>query len=226
MMKRFILPAMAMMAMGTFAAAESYPTQGAQSYNSLYGADSSLTYSNKAYVGLGYSYMSFKDELRYRNEKDDLDLTGNAITLLGGYSINRYFAVEGRYSRSIGDVSISDISVGSSLNGMDIPVPGMDFDGDMQNIALYLKPMYTTPKVAIYGLLGFGQFKMEADGVNDDFSENALQWGFGVMFSSGEHLNIYIDYIRLYGEKEHLFMHDFGASLQVDTLNAGLTYKF
>ncbi len=229
-MKRFIFSMAALIAMGSSAVAAekqiSYPAEGVGSYNSLHGVDAGMVYSNRAYVGLGYSYMSFKDELRYRNEKYDLDLTGNAITLMGGYSINQYFAVEGRYSRTIGDVDISDISVGSTINGMDIPVPGLDFDGDMQNFALYLKPMYSTPKLAIYALLGYGQFKMEADGVNDDFSENALQWGFGASFNSGEHLHIFMDYIRLYGEKEHLFMNDFGANLTIDTMTIGLAYRF
>jgi hypothetical protein len=226
MIRRFIFSAVAVVGVSTFVSAESYPAEGYNSYEVLHGENASKVYSNKAYVGMGYSYVRFQDELRYLSQKDDIDFTGNAITLLAGYDFNQYIGLEGRYSRTVGDVSISDISVGYSLNGMDVPVPGADFDGYMQNAAIYVKPMYATPKVSIYGLLGYGQVKMDANNESSGFSENDLQWGFGASFSSGEHLNIFVDYIRLYGEKEHLFGHDFGASIQVDSFNAGVAYKF
>ncbi len=218
MIKNFILPIAAIMTMGTFATAESYPADGPQSHSALYGADSGLTYYDRAYVGLGYSYMSIDTELQQDRDIFDFDFTGNAITLLGGYSFNQYFAVEGRYSTTMGDLSFDVDSQGISN--------GVDFTGDMQNIALYLKPMYSTPKLAIYALLGYGQFEMDVDGFNDVLSESALQWGLGMSFSGGEHLNIYVDYIRLYNEDDNNLLQDYSAELTVDTINAGLTYKF
>ncbi len=231
MMKSLLFSAtVAVIAMSTFATAaeiqKNYPADGPYSYDALHGPDAGLTYANKWYLGLGYSYMSFKDELRYRNQKDDIDLTGNALTMMGGYSINQYFAIEGRYSRTIGDVGNSDISVGNSLNGVDLPVPGYDFDGDMQNFAVYLKPKYSTPDMSIYALLGYGQFKMEADGENDDFTQSSIQWGLGASFYSGDHLTIFADYIRIHGEKEHLIGNDFGANLTIDAVTVGLAYRF
>ena len=223
MMKRLLFSATAaVIAMGTFATAAevqaSYPADGPNSYDVLHGANSNLVYSNKVYIGLGYSYMSIDAELFHSREKYDFDFSGNAITLLGGYSFNQYFAVEGRYSSTLGDLSF-DASYGGYNDGV-------GFAGDMQNAALYLKPKYSTPDVSIYGLLGFGQFQMNIDGFNDDLSESAFQWGLGMSFKGGEHLNIFVDYIRLYSDSENPLLVDYSADLAVDTFNIGLAYKF
>ncbi len=218
MIKNFILPVAAVVTMGTFAVAESYPAEGPQSHSAMYGSDSSSAYADGAYVGFGYSYMSIDTEMQQNRDLFDFDFTGNAITFLGGYSFNNYLALEGRYSMTMGDLSLDASSQGVNS--------GVDFDGDMQNIALYLKPMYSTPKLAIYGLLGYGQFEMDIDGFNEVLSESALQWGLGMSFNGGEHLNIYIDYIRLYSEDDNSLFEDYSSNLTVDTFNAGLTYKF
>ncbi|HFQ61010.1 MAG TPA: hypothetical protein ENK39_01750 [Epsilonproteobacteria bacterium] len=92
----------------------------------------------------------------------------------------------------------------------------------MSNIALYLKPQYALNQVTLYGLLGYGQVKLD-DGATH--SENSFQWGLGANFSATDTIDVFVDYTRLYddnGFDDLSPANDFS----VDTINVGVSYNF
>ncbi len=214
-MNKFAFLAVCVMATGTIAIAESYPAEGPASYQAT---QDNLGFIGTPYVGIGYSYMNTNMQTVAYGYKYEADVQGDAITLLAGYNFNQYVAIEGRFSKTIGDLSL-DLSSGGFNDGV-------DFGGDMSNIALYVKPMYTSGRVTIYGLLGLGQVTLKDDSFSEDDSESSFQWGLGLSFKGGEHLNIYIDYTRFYedtvGYDDDISEIDY----IIDSFNFGLAYKF
>ena len=217
-MKKIMMSAIVMANITTFAVAESYPAEGSSSYKSIFGIDSDSAYDNRFYAGIGYTFINAGAEYKEEREKLNIDFDGNALTLQVGYIFNRFIGVEGRLTRSVGDLTFD-----ASFSGVD---NGLDFDGDMSNLAIYIKPMYTTPQLSAYLLLGVGQFEMDIDGVKDNFSENGFQWGIGIDFHSGEHWGIFLDYIRYYDDSTNSLLDYYSADLVIDTFSAGLNYKF
>ncbi len=214
-MKKLIFMAAAVIAIGTIATAESYPAEGLKSYQSM---QDGFDLIGTPYVGIGYSYINTNMQTVAYGYNDEADIQGDGITLLAGYNFNKYIAVEGRYSRTLGDLSF-DASSGGFNNGV-------DFDGDMSNIALYLKPMYLSGKVTIYGLLGLGQVKLEDDSFAGDDSESSFQWGLGISFAGGEHLDIFMDYTRFYEDAGGFGNDTSEIDFIVDAFNFGLAYRF
>ena len=217
-MKKVLLSVAAMVAISSYATAESYPAEGISSYKSIFGIDSDSAYDNRFYVGIGYSFIDASAEYTENREKLEFDFEGNAITLQAGYDFSRYLALEARYTKTVGDLSFD-----ASYAGID---SGLDFDGDMSNFAVYIKPMYTTPQLSAYLLLGYGQFEMDIDGIEDDISENGLQWGLGINFHGGEHWGIFLDYVRFYDDSVNALLDNYSADLVIDSFSAGLNYKF
>ncbi len=155
---------------------------------------------NYFYTGLAYSYMKMNDDTL------DKKVTGNAITALAGYKFHQYFAIEGRYTATLGDLRANNT----------------DNDWDMTNIALYLKPQYAFNQVALYGLLGYGQVDFD-DGTSH--TEDGFQWGLGANFAATDMIDVFIDYTRLYdgdGFDDILGNND----IAVDSINVGVTYNF
>lgn len=214
-MKKLTFLTVAVMAIGTIATAESYPAEGLNSYQA---SQDNLSLIGTPYVGIGYSYMNTNMQTPIYGYNYDADIQGDAITLLAGYNVNQYFAVEGRFTTTVGDLSL-DVSSGGYNEGI-------DFEGDMSNIALYLKPMYSSGKVTIYGLLGLGQVKLEDDSFASDNSESSFQWGLGLSFNGGEHLNIFMDYTRFYDDAGGFGNDASEIDFVVDSFNFGLAYKF
>ncbi|MEA3456737.1 MAG: outer membrane beta-barrel protein [Campylobacterota bacterium] len=214
-MKKLVFLVAVMAAIGTNAAAESYPAEGPDSYQA---SRDNLELIGSAYVGMGYSYMNTNMQTPIYGYNYDADVQGDAITLLAGYNVNQYFAVEGRFTTTVGDLSL-DVSSGGFNEGI-------DFSGDMSNIALYLKPMYTSGQVTIYGLLGLGQVRLEDDSFASDDSESSFQWGLGLSFAGGEHLGIFMDYTRFYDNSGGFGNDSSEIDFVVDAFNFGLAYKF
>lgn len=72
------------------------------------------------YAGVGYSYMEY--ESSWVDGGDSAEIAeGNAVTVLAGYNFNQYFALEGRYSLTLGDITYND----------------EDIESDISNIGLY-----------------------------------------------------------------------------------------
>ena len=214
-MKRFTLSVITIIAMSGYLSAESFPAEGYSSYSALYDNEE---IQNAPYIGVSYTYMNDNEsEDIGTGTNDEFDLYGDAITLLGGYKFNKYIAIEGRYSMTVGDLSLD-----ATLQGNELGASG---DGDMSNAAIYIKPMYTTSVVTAYGLLGYGQTKITIDD-NEEFSENSLQWGLGVSFMGGKDISIFADYTRLYDDAYRSDIENISSDILIDQFNIGITHKF
>lgn len=165
------------------------------------------------YLGGAYSYVTSNDTQLGGFRPDTLDaMTWNAVTLLAGYELNEYFAIEGRYV--------------TNINGMSWDT-GDDIDEDISNIALYAKASYSVEKFSVYGLLGFGQTTLTIDEIDDEDSVSSLQWGLGASFQITDALSVFVDYTRLVTDEEFddVASH-IGEELTISTTNIGLKYKF
>lgn len=165
---------------------------------------------NGFYVGLGYSYMTF-------SPNKDYDYTGNALSVLAGYQFNKYFAVEGRYSTVLGDITEE-----SSWGDYDYD------DGELSNIGIYLKPMYPVGGLTLYGLLGYGQvtFDREDDDGFPKGEESGFQWGVGASYAMTDKLEIFVDYVKLFDDEGFTECLCGVEEVDADSINLGFTYKF
>lgn len=169
------------------------------------------------YAGAGYSFMNMNikgtepiNAVAYPPLLGKTDLSAHAMTLLAGYDFNRYLAVEGRYTFSLGDLDIDN-------NGGD-----GEIDADLSNLALYLKPMYPIGGLTIYGLLGYGQVTLD-DG--EAYSESGFQWGIGAAYNINDTIGVFVDYTRLYDDKGFDMIWG-DQDVVVDAVNVGVTYAF
>lgn len=131
------------------------------------------------YAGLAYSCMQLTADT------PDHEHMGNGISALAGYNFNKFLAVEGRYTTTLGDVNYKTWNVDE------------DRSDDITNIALYLKPQYSFGTVGAYGLVGYGQTTFDN---GTSFSENGLQYGAGLTANINESIQLFVDYRRLYDD--------------------------
>ena len=135
------------------------------------------------YAGLGYSCLQMD-----LNEPVNIDIRAmTAISINAGYNFNKYFAIEGRYSVSLGDLDIDTMNTERSEAW------------DMSNIGLYLKPQYSIDSFTLYGLLGYGQFTFDNDA---SYSVDGFQYGVGISMMATDNIDVYIDYRRLYDDED------------------------
>ena len=157
------------------------------------------------YAGLGYSC------LQMGLDTPDLDVGAmTAISLTAGYNFNQYLALEGRYTASLGDLSVETWNT------------DIDEAWDMSNIALYLKPQYTMDKFTVYGLLGYGQVTFDN---GTSYSEAGIQYGAGVSAMATDNIDVYVDYRRLYDDTD---LDGFapGRDAAVNSFTLGANYHF
>ncbi len=172
--------------------------------------------TNSLYVGLGVSAMSLRDNL------SDEEFSTTGIMLQLGYEMNPYIALEGRYSRNVGNVKY-DKGLTTNPNFSDYPT-------DFSNIALYVKPMYPIAEWNIYALLGYGQVKLTniplgGAGISADRAESGFQWGLGTSYDVAEDIDIYLDYVRFYDDTGFDFRAT-TADVTSDAWTFGISYKF
>lgn len=140
----------------------------------------------------------------------DNDRLGN-MTLLAGYDFNQYFAVEGRYSTSIFNEDVTEMSGWS----------------------LFVKPQYRFDEsnFKLYALLGYGGVNIE--GVNNyfaDVDDSGFQWGIGAAYAFGEYMDnnnlaVFFDYTSLAYEMDGIFANG-ATQTDVDAFTLGVTYNF
>jgi len=218
-MKKLTNLVLAGLIVGTLANAESYPAEGPESYKIQHDSEAGYGYIPHAYLGLGYSYLNLNVNLPGVNKEDRIngDIQGDSLTVLLGYDFHRYLAVEARYTKSIGNLN-------ESIEGYRLD-KGTKTDGDMSNVAGYIKPKLESDNVALYGLLGYGKVEIDSGYVDED-SDASLQWGLGISIDAGKEfignqdITFFFDYIRLYNEKDTL------DKLTVDSFTFGLDYNF
>jgi len=160
------------------------------------------------YVGLGYSYMTF-DRIRPGNGVLK-SLTGNGITAIAGYQFNPYFAIEGRYSTTVGDMT-------RKIGGNEV-----DVDAELTNIGIYLKPMVSSGNLSLYGLLGYGKLTF-TNSFSVERSESGFQWGLGAGYKISENFNLNLDYICYYDDTG---FDGAPGDYSSDAVTLSLTYRF
>ncbi len=158
------------------------------------------------YAGLGYSCLQMDID-----EPVDIDIRSmTALSITAGYNFNEYFAIEGRYTASLGDL---DVETGNATS---------DESWDMSNIGLYLKPQYSIDTFTLYGLLGYGQVTLD-----NDFSRSAssFQYGLGINMMTTDNIDVYIDYRRLYNDEDFdgLSINDV---VTANSYTVGVNYHF
>jgi len=158
------------------------------------------------YIGGAASLVSAREaqvDADFFDDKAGQDRLGN-LMLLGGYNFNKYFAVEGRASVTVG---------------------GEDYT-KLTSFSIFAKPQYPiNDKFTVYGLIGTGYVKLDDnDGSNVDISKGSFQWGLGASYNINEQWSVFADYTSLANGISGTFLRDDEAD--VDSINVGVTYKF
>jgi len=168
------------------------------------------------YLGLGISAMKLNNDF----SKEEFSSTG--VTLQAGYQFNQYFAVEGRYTKNVGDLEYDH---GNTNN------PNYsDYPGDFSNVAVYLKPMYSFDDFSVYALLGYGEVTLTdlphpSSAGSVDRAEDGFQWGLGAQYTFMENVSVFVDYVKLYDDKGFDYRAQL-ADIDSDIWTLGVSYRF
>ncbi len=159
------------------------------------------------YAGLGLSALSARDadaSLSFFDVEAGADRLGG-ISLVAGYNYNENIAVEARYTTSISNEDLVEMSGWS----------------------LFVKPQYPVSEAfSVYALLGFGSVNMDGvDGSAVDVDETGFQWGIGASYEVAEDVSVFVDYTSLASDMDG---HYYNGAHQVDAdaLTVGVTYNF
>ena len=137
--------------------------------------------------------------------------TGRALTIAGGYYLNKYYGIEARYTRTLGDV---DVDTGRYVD----PESNV-----MSNMAIYFKPMYSlTTGFSIYGLAGYGKSTYETNTCS--YSVNGVQWGLGAKYELANGVGIFFDYLDIHSDDQYDGLE--AENILFKSLNMGATYTF
>lgn len=137
--------------------------------------------------------------------------SGYGITLIGGYYFNQFVGAEVRYMKTL-----SDLSIDSSR-------PIITRDDVLENVGLYVKPMYSlTTGFALYGLAGYG--KSTYSNTSGDYSESGFQWGLGAKYELANGVGLFVDYLDSYDDDNYdtLTVPD----VKFNATTVGATYTF
>ncbi len=178
------------------------------------------------YVGLGYSYLwsnrtatlNLPIDPNNGNVLRNMDSAANNLLLQAGYQYNQYLAIEGRYTVSVGDHTLTNNLNNGSKEDVDI---------DITNFAIYLKPMYPIGDVSLYGLLGYGKTQRDHNVANHTWEESGFQWGAGMQYTITDNILIFADFTEWYDKEDEPHNHE-PRLLDTDfsTVNIGLSYRF
>jgi hypothetical protein len=151
------------------------------------------------YVGAGYSYIDTTVKAYGLSADEGID----AGTILAGYDVNKYFAIEGRYAFS------ADVDFGNAR---------ADFDGDVWGI--FAKPQYPVNEdFKVYALLGYGETSLVNDG-------GSFQYGLGGAYSVTEKVAVFADWVRAYDDEDEITYVLGDGEVTQDAFTVGLTYSF
>jgi opacity protein-like surface antigen len=163
------------------------------------------------YIGFGSGWSRLTDSY----SKEYFEMTPGV--LIGGYTINDYISIEGRYAHNISNVKYDG---GNSPNNNQ-----SDFDTEFEYYAIYSKITYPIDiSLAPYILLGYGWVSL-SNIKGSKRTENSLQYGVGITYQISLHTKVFADYTRLYDDKGF----DGRAKLRdvyVDTIILGVQYAF
>lgn len=156
------------------------------------------------YGGLAYSCIQIT------TNGPAMEIMGSGLSALVGYNFHKNFAVEGRYTTTLGDVSVESKNIDE------------DKSWDMSNIAIYLKPQYKVGMVNIYGLVGYGQTTLDT---SRTYSVDSLQYGAGLSADVSKNVEVFVDYRRLYDDTD-FDGFAVGQDVAANSWSLGANYKF
>jgi len=157
------------------------------------------------YVGAALSRM----QLGNADFTETLQAAGGSLVV--GYRLNDFVALEGRYSRS---THLRYTHQGKSKN----------LSTSCTNTALYAKLSYPIQRLSPYLLLGYGQNTLSSLS-SSPRHERSLQYGAGLEYRIGDHWQFFGDYVRTYkgtgfdGRAKQ-------STITAHLLSAGLIYQF
>lgn len=206
MMKKVLLPLVAMVTMSSFGFAGG-DIEPVEALPVVEGEVSPF------YVGLGLSSVSTGDShlsLGFFDDQLGEEDTGDVL-LMAGYEFNQYVAIEGRYMTSVwGENELTRDSWG-----------------------VYVKPQYpATEAFTIYALLGYGGLNVETKGRTfGSLDDTGFQWGVGASYDLNEHFSIFIDYVNIARDMDADIVFDSPfympfAKVDSDAISVGVTYNF
>ncbi|MCF6244753.1 MAG: porin family protein [Sulfurovum sp.] len=177
--------------------------------------DEEVISDSGVYLGLGYSM------LRSTSEYDGLDLANDyhAAMLQGGYKINEYIAVEGRFWYGLAtEIDADDAAT---------------FDSETMAWGVYAKPMYpVTDELDIYALVGYGSASLNGTKHSNgttvgDADAAGLSWGIGAAYSFTDNLSVFADYVDFQDDDAVEFDGETTTlNHAFDAINIGVAYKF
>ena len=178
---------------------------------------------------------------------DNVQTQDETLGLVGiiGYNYNEYIGIEGRYSKTMWERDYADVTTWSIFLK-----PQYRFQENDRN-----KDEYDDGYFTVYGLIGFGNSKVEGSSGDNDFSawpsdigreimdETGFQWGFGASYTfvdidNGVRKNtwsVFVDYTMTANDASiHSRLYDYGDGrdstyydkLSTDGLTVGLIYTF
>ncbi len=218
-MKKIVLSAAAVFAMSSFAIAGG-DIAPVQEPAVEVPAVAEAAWTPAFYVGAAYVNVTADatDELGR-----EAQITGDNYALAAGLVVNKYLAIEGRYSNSLSDPELDH------LDGKTY-----DLNGDIEVLAIFAKPMYAvTDQFVVYGLLGYANVLSEdGDNVihpdrNDVLDEDGFAWGLGAAYAVTPNVLVFADWTRLYDDTiDNAQVALNTLEVTVDTINVGVAYVF
>ena len=160
------------------------------------------------YAGIGASVASTREESQnFFDVEDGQDRTGD-ISLVAGYDINEYIAVEGRYQFSVAEENILDKT----------------------SWGIFVKPQYSvTEDFKVYGLLGYGGLDVSGTnhvGSNIAVDDTGFQWGLGVSYEVYDNISIFIDYLNIAQGMASTAFVTSNVDIDADAFTLGVIYHF
>ena len=215
-MKKLTLSLAALAAMGTFAVAggDIAPVEPV--------VDTPVVVENTdagLYVGGAYGLLNADVTVStvFGTEADASE-TFNEFMILGGYKINKFFAIEGRYWFG-------------SADDIDWFGNGNPYNSSIDAWGVYAKPMYpVTDQFDVYALIGYGAADMTVKDPNADYlgdDNDGFSWGLGGSYDVNDNVAVFVDFVRNYDDTiTYQEVNDVDVERTVDTWNFGVTYKF
>ncbi|MCF6243463.1 MAG: porin family protein [Sulfurovum sp.] len=166
------------------------------------------------YVGIGASVSSTREgDVTFFDEEVGQDRTFDA-SVLAGYEINEYVAIEGRYQMSVSEEDTID-------------------SNSKKSWGIFVKPQYyVTSDFKVYGLLGYGGFNLSLTNKTGgkstvvDLESTGLQWGLGLSYEVYENISIYVDYLNLVRDIRMPTFINKNVDVSSDTITIGISYRF
>ena len=139
-----------------------------------------------------------------------------SASLILGYTLNPYLAIEGRYTHAVGSLHYEAGKTASPSKTLT--------DSTYTDIDLLLKLSYPIGHLSPYLLAGYGRSTITHI-VGADRSEQSLRYGAGLSYHATEHLHLFADYLRAYRGKG-FDGRSTDERVTLDRLTLGMTYHF